>query len=278
MSIDTQTIDKNNVAETRNLTRDFGAILREPHFAGGDGQTLFAIASLNGEDDVRRLDYGSNTLSAPLVTNVKSYQIYGDQIFAFVAENNGVQTVGMWHNGDAKTIAKYADGRQTFALYTKDNGRDYVAIYRAVDTNVAQSKNSVKIIEQPLGDATPKTSSFDIPFAISSAKDFAISPSGRFIMSQNDRNIASYDVETKRNYSFEMTSSGRGFDWIDDYHLLDASGAESLGWVEFNGENRAKIVDGFGAPSLSADGKYFYSLRTTADGGVNLQKSQMVVN
>lgn len=321
LSVDTQKLDDKNVATTQNISRDFGVSLSDPHFASNDGKILLALVSQNGQNDVRRLDYGAETVSAPLVANVENYAFWSEQTFAFVSRDDRIKSVGIWNAGHAKIVAKFALDRTIFARFMKDNGRDFLAVYRAAnpssgEQNSAKSldenspsaaensekaddeksldsttnsekaaekpddldaENTLILFGDPLENSSAKSRKIALPFSVQNAKNFAISPGGRFVVSRDKTAAASYDVETKNLRKFSLADSSDGFAWVDGFHLLDAkSGA--VGWAEFNGENRAKIADGFGAASLSADGKFLFSLRVDKNSSLDFQRSQLVVN
>ena len=60
--------------DTRNLTKDFGMDLTDPHFSGTNGNVIFAITG----SDLRKIDYGNRSISAPIASNVTKYVLYGN--------------------------------------------------------------------------------------------------------------------------------------------------------------------------------------------------------
>jgi hypothetical protein len=286
-------LDRQNPANTINLTRDFNIEFRQPHFSGTSGNVFFGLTKTDAADganwtDLRRFDAGSNLVSAPLASRVDSYRPYGGSRLAIVmtetvetkpcpvcpvdtlcdsclAETKTVQSVGIYNDGQIKTVKTYDTDEPTIAEFAHYNNQDYLMVARG---------ETVAIYLSPLENESTNQSIY-----LSSPGGFDLvgfNPSGRFVMAVNHNKIVSYDIETSQNYSFELSENARDINWLDDYHIVDNSGG-AISLVEFDGANRQKIVSGYGRASLSADGKYLFSLSSAA-GGVVLQRSELVVD
>lgn len=282
IEVDTQG-DNFSGSNSRNLTKDFSVALTDPHFNGNSGNVFFALTGT----DVRKIDYGSNSLSAPLVANVARYRIYSDSdnIFAFTtraADATGqiAQTAGLYDDGKIINVRTFDDSQPTDAIFGSDQGTDYFAILR----HETDGKSQIAIYPALLANANDvakiKPVTVDLPFA---SDNFANSRSGRFIVATSGANVFLYDTETLAKYNFQLNASASSLTWLDDYHLIDsaASGAK-LDMIDFTGQNRQEISGGYGAAALSSDGKFIYSLanKTSSDGksSVGFQMSAMTTN
>ena len=258
-------VDRQNLTDTRNLSKDFNMNIAEAHFSGNSGNVFFGLTGT----DLRKFDYGNNTVSAPLVGGVQNYRAYENGKLAFVSletkDAKTTQNVGIYNDGQIQIVKTFTDQKPTMAEFSRYNGTDYLAIAR---------DETVTIYPSPL-DSSNKTE----PISLKSPDGidiFDFSPTGRFMMAAHGSKIVSYDLEMNEHYSFELAEDAKSLSWIDNYHILDTSGG-SIALVEFDGGNRQSIVSGRMTAVLSSNGKYLFSISDAAS-GVVLQQSQMVVN
>lgn len=257
------------IQETRNLTRDFGMDLASPHFSGTSGDVVFALTG----QDLRKIDYGNKSLSAPIASNVTAYTLYSNSRIAFVSKtsDNGktTQTVAIYDDGKTTKIKTYNDDKTTLVAFSRTNDVDYLAIGR---------EETVAIYPDPLNIQShgPSEKSTDMAYLSSpGGMDWMeMSNNGRFVLAGKGRKVVSYDVETTENYSFELSTEGKPY-WLDDYHILDQPD-RTVTMLEFDGQNAEHIVSGHLPAFLSDDGKYLFSLDDIS-GGVVLQRSAMTV-
>lgn len=255
---------------TRNLTRDFGMDLTSPHFSGTSGDVVFALTG----SDLRKIDYGNRSISAPLATNVQRYVLYSNSRIAFVSKETKddkiKQSVSIYDDGKITTIKSYDDDKMTLVAFSRTNDVDYLAVGR---------EETIAVYPDPLAAQShdPTEKSTDIAYLSSpGGMDWMeMSNNGRFVLAGKGHKVVSYDVETTENYSFEMENEGRPL-WLDDYHLADVQG-NTVTMLEFDGQNREHIVSGHAPAFLSNDSKYLFSLDNIS-GGVVLQRSAMTTN
>ena len=257
--------------KTRNLTRDFGMNLTDPHFSGTNGNVIFAITGT----DLRKIDYGNKSISAPLATNVTSYDLYSNSRIAFVTKETGddgkvKQTVAIYDDGEVKQIKQYDDDQLTRIGFSRNNDVDYLAVARG---------ETVAVYPDPLNRHAqgPDEVSTDIAYLSSpGGMDWMeMSRNGRFVMAGRGHKVVCYDVETQENYSYELEREGRPL-WLDDYHLLDVRD-DTIVMLEFDGQNEEHIVSGRLPAFLSSNGKFLFSLDDIA-GGTVLQRSSMTTD
>ena len=256
--------------DIRNLTRDFGMDVSSPHFSGTNGNVIFVLTG----SDLRKIDYDSNTISAPLANNVQSYVLYGNSRIAFVSriDNNEStkQFVSIYDDGSVEQIKEY-DGDETIRVdFSRVNDMDYLVVARG--ETIAIYPDPLQNISSNPDSASTETAYLSSPGGIDWLD---MSGNGRIVMAGLGNKIVSYDIETAENYSFELKRSGKSA-WLDDYHLLDIENG-SIVMVEFDGQNRENIVSGDLPAFLSNDGRYLFSLDSIS-GGVVLQRSSMIVS
>lgn len=258
-------IDRKNPGTAVNLTRDFNIAIAYPRFSGSSGNVFFALTGT----DLRKIDYGNNSVSAPLVSDVTSYNLYGDNKLTYVAKTAKTpqqQIVGIYIDGKNTIVKTYNEIMPTFAEFTHYYDSDYLAIGRS---------ETVSVIASPLSSDASNVSA--VYLSSPGGMDFMMfNNSGRFVIAGKDTKLVSYDLETGEHYSF-ATGGFKGVpQWLDDYYLVDPSGNKVL-FVEFDGMNRNEIVSGRGNVTLSGDGKYMFSLADGSAGAV-LQRSKLVTD
>lgn len=259
-------IDRQNAKTTKNLTRDFGLEIRNPHFSGKSGLVFFGLTG----NDLRKFDYSNNTASAPLVTGVESYQIHSESSrIAFVTsetkDGKQIQTVGIYDDGRTKTVKTYDQIEKTIVGLTRWRDADYLAVARG---------ETLAIYPEPL-----KEDNGLKPFYLSSPGGIDwlnFSPKGRHVMAGRQSKVVNFDLDTSENYSFELDGLADAPEWLDETHILSKLGGR-LSFVEFDGSNREDIVSANGAAALSYDEKYLFSFGDSAS-GASLQRSRLYVD
>ena len=250
------------------MTRDFGMDLSQPHFSGTNGNVIFALTGT----DLRKIDYGNRSISAPLASNVTDYVLYSNSRIAFVSrtqtDDQVTQTVSIYDDGQNKEIKHYDDDDKTLIDFSRVNDVDYLAVARG---------ETVAIYPDPLDNngSGPDEVSDEVAYLSSPGGIdwMEMSRNGRFVIAGRGHKVVCYDIETTENYSFELSREGEP-EWLDDYHLLDIRD-DAITMVEFDGQNAEHIVSGHLPAFLSNDGEYLFSLDDIS-GGVVLQRSSMI--
>jgi hypothetical protein len=258
-------IDRENPTMTSNLTKTFGLDISSPHFSGTSGQIFFALTG----SDLRKFDASNQTASAPLATGVQSYQLTENNMISFVAtetkDGKTTQTVGIYNDGQVRTIKTYDTVATTYAGVTRYRDQDYLAVARG---------ETVAIYPSPLDENhAPSPIYLNSPGGVDWL-DF--SPSGRFIIAGYQNKLVDFDLDTDDNYSFELGEVNGAPQWVDDTHIVDMSGG-TIKLVEFDGANSEDIVSGSGRVTLSGDEKYLFSFDTT-DKNTMLQRSKLYID
>ncbi|MCL2280573.1 PEGA domain-containing protein [Candidatus Saccharibacteria bacterium] len=258
-------LDRSNSGEVKNLTRDFGMQISDPHFSGTSGNVFFALTGT----DLRKFDYGNNTASMPLASNVWNYRPYENGRLALVSvEEQGdktIQRVGIYNDGHVTIVTTYQEAEPTLAVLTRFNNVDYLAIAR---------RGSIVIYSKPL-DQDEKTP--PIFLHTSGGGDWLnISPNGQFILTGYQGKLVSFDLDTRFGYSFEVKDINSAPQWLDNSHIVSTSD-KMITFIEFDGQNREDIVGAHGRVTLSRDGKYLFSI-SDAPSGAMLQRSALVID
>jgi hypothetical protein len=252
-----------------NLTKEFSLPFAQPHFSGTSGNVYYVLTG----SDLRRVDLGNKSISAPLVAGVESYQLYHENDIAFVAVRADKKIAGVYISSKETIVRSYAPTDVVMVDLTEYFSDYYLAVSRA---------ERVEIVKDPTQATASSTSAhyavFDTAF-VPTKLDFA--SSGRFLTALSGRAYQLYDLETDSKASVNMADSDRTMAsprWIDDYYLADVVDG-SVRIYEFDGANTHTITNA--QPSLpvffSDNGNFLISFGLQ-DGKIVMQSSQMVVN
>ena len=219
-------------------------------------------------NDLRRFDISSQTASAPIATNVQSYHLSENNRVTFVAtetkDDKTIQKVGIYNDGQTKTIKVYDKVEEMRAGLTRYRDKDYLAVARG---------EVIAIYTNPLDDdKTPRAIYLNSPGGIDWLN---FSPSGRFVMAAYRNKIVNFDLDTNKNYSFELGNMSGIPQWVDDTHIVDTSN-RMISLIEFDGSNSESVVSGVGRVVLSRDDKYLFSF-DTANGTASMQRSKLYI-
>lgn len=257
-------LDRTNAGVVKNLTRDFGMQISEPHFSGTSGNVFFALTDAS----LRKFDYGNNTASAPLASDVQSYRMSEDGRLVLVTvetkDEKTIQKVSIYHDGHVTAVKIYSGIEPTLTLLARFGGTDYLAIARHGDVAIypkpLENNKSQPIYLNSLG---------GIDWLDSSPKE-------QFILAGRENRLISFDLDTELRYSFEVEGMEHAPQWLDSSHIVSTSG-DHITFIEFDGQNREDIVGAHGRVSLSRDNKYLFSI-DNIPGGAILQRSKLVVD
>ncbi len=254
-------IDRQNPTVTKNLNKDFGMSVEDPHFSGTSGETFFVKTGT----DLRKLEYSGKTVSAPIVSGLVSYQMYDNDKLSFVATkttDGKVSTEVGVYKGNSAILKTFDDDNKTLAGVSIYNGTEYLAIARS---------NKVEIFSLPLSQRDAETYNF----SADQIDWLDFSPNDRFIAVGSGEKVSTYDLDTHDRYSFEIKGLASTPQWLDGFHMV--GNEDGINLLEFDGANREGIVSGSGRAMLSSDEKYLFSVGQVS-GGMVLQRSKLVVD
>lgn len=261
-----------------NVTNTYQLAIAEAHFSGSSANTVYE----RDGDVLRKLDLGSSSASGALVTGVKTFNVYGSDTIAYAAVHqkspddpaSKYQVVGLY-KGEDVPVHEYPAADPLVFDYGEYFGHGYLAVSD-------QTADKVEILQDPLQTATKTTILTTMQLA-QPATWLTFGPSSRMIMAQTGNDVATYDLEVARQYSFKLTTTmpvTRPFMWLDDFYLL--SDTDALARIfEFDGLNQHEItaeVPGLGLGFTSGNGTYLMSIgknKTTSK--LELQNSRLIL-
>lgn len=270
-------LDTQNVNLSKNITRVFDLPISAINFSGTSGNIFYSLDS----NDIRRLDLAAGTISAPLISNVTSFDVYNDtKVITYVGVNSNnanEKVLGIYRDGDEKpSVIRNVDSQISnlhiaTARYFNAN---YIAISEGKKVNIlsgsypnttSSSTNIMKVI-----------ASFEV------AKDIdnlSFSPSGEYVFIKSGAFFASYDLEYQKFTSSSIEGNGASslIKWLDDYYIWsDRDGKLTI--REFDGENVYlinEVLSGQDA-TLTSNGRYLYSFNKI-DAKYQLQRVRMIL-
>ncbi|HKX73123.1 MAG TPA: PEGA domain-containing protein [Candidatus Saccharimonadales bacterium] len=269
-------VDRTKAEDTVNLSQLFKMNITDAHFAGNNPNILYVLT----DGTLRRLDIGSNSVSAALVNDVQSFIVYGDGAVSYIAKRRSnpndaattQQAVGVYKDGKETVVRTYAPEAPVKIAYGKYDTHSFLAIHKG--------DGIVQILRDP-SENSQETEFAE--FALDKNADWLkMSNNGRMVTAGAGSSVVTFDLELNRPYEsnlpFLSGSNARPMQWLDDYYLWSDNGGK-LRLVEFDGQNDREITTvapGFGI-TLSQSGKTLFSIgKNEITGSYFLQGSQIV--
>jgi hypothetical protein len=258
-----------------NVTKTMDVVIRSAHIIDQGGPVVVALI----DDDIRKIDLNSETVSRPLVSRVDDFSVFGDDAISYVSapdETTKQRAVGLLANGGKPVVvytSKKGEAQPIHVVSGHYFDKDYIAIsdgkqvilqsgtFPAAQTDAANLRS---------------TTVLTFPTTVESLK---MSPENRFVVAQTGATFQTYDIErAEPSALLELGSakSPRQVDWLDNYYIWSDSD-KTLQIEEFDGANRhviGPVAPGFDAV-ISPDGKYLYSIGSAAQ-GFQLQRVKLL--
>ncbi len=269
-------LDRENAANTVNISRTFSLNISEVHFAGSNANKLYAKT----DSVLRSLDISSNSASAVLVSGLESFVVYDDDIVAFVALHNvddsgatQQKVVGIYSNSKETDVKIYPSDTALKLAYTEYSHHAYLAIN--------SGGTGTTILRDPT--ATNQESSeiavLNMPNSPVGWMNF--NSAGRILAVGNGNEVATYDLELDSSAAWTISGAQitKPLRWLDDYYFwTDAGGMLKI--FEYDGNNERDItsVIEVNSANLSTDGKFLYSIGSSSSGGAQLQSSRLITD
>lgn len=269
-------IDRQDGKMVTNITRTFDVAISKAMFADNSGTLLYAMI----DSTLRKIDLRQATISAPLVSGITEFDIYGN-------------VVGYVHAADPASGKRQAglikDGGKPVTLYTSSSPAQmpvHIALSRYFNNDYAVVSDGVRVTVMSGSFPTSQTERGRLKtsstFAFSSDVAWLqLSPAGRFVIVQNAASYASFDLERQELSPLATlagTTTPRQVDWLDDYYVW-SDRSDTLTMREFDGANQHainQVVTGFDA-SLSQNGRWLYSIGRQSNGHFQLQRVRMIL-
>jgi PEGA domain. len=251
-------LDRRDPTNTINLTDFFGVKIDDPHFLNGNSNIVFGLT----DTSLRRFDIRAKTTSAPLVTDVVSYEAYGDGKLSYVSQIDGKQNVGVFFKDKNYTMGTFDDIKETFASFVNYYRDDFFIFAR---------DSKIEIIKHPFSNNSSEVTILETSFK---ADHLFHNGGGRMILATSGNEVFTYDLETKVEYGFDLESFDKKPFWLDDFHLGYVHDGE-LKMIEFSGDNRESLVPATNFGVFSSNNERLFTFRKTDNGAVFVDSSML---
>jgi len=265
--------DENN---SKNITKLFDLDFSNVEFSGNGGNIMFVLESGN----IRKIDTGAGTISKPLVSKVKQFNLYDQNIVTYIGDDDsGARLVGLYRDGDETPFIireiPASDIDSLSVASTHYFNQDYVAIIQGKKVDILNGSYRNSIINNTPNLALLKT--FEI---VENAKHIGFSPDGQYFLAQSGANFTSYDLEYDNltSSTVDNSSAVSSLKWLNDSYFWSDNGG-NLSIREFDGSNPRSI----NKVTLGQDivithsGRYIYSIDSAATSGYQLQRVRLIL-
>ena len=273
-------VDTEDVAQSINVTRLLSVGFKDLHFSGTNGRTLFGLAD---DNNIRKLDLSSATISRALISNVESFSLFDTDTISYVGispSDSTKRVAGVYQDGDEEphvlrtvdsldTVLKIAVGN-----YFNDN---YVAI--AEGSKVTILKGSYQLSGNDNMTELRQFAQMDLPSAVT---QLSLSPKSEYVLAEAGNSFMTYEIEHKRSASGSLdptpSAAATPLQWLDIAHVWNQQGG-SLVMRDFDNANIYSIntVAGNFDATISPNGRFFYSVGKSAE-GFTLQRVKMILD
>ena len=221
-----------------NLTDSFRVDNANLIFDTGDWRSIY----WHSADGIRRIDLGSNNVSAILAENVAAMTFAEDRVLYV---NNEKQPYSVWQlerNGNRKQLIEDIPVSGGYSL-------DYATYIRVPQ---------LAVVAHDGRKATLYSNIYEKPVAKpmnSVATQVAFNNDGRFLLMYDESHVATYDAEYNSTYYMPTENSTvTGLNWFDNYHLVFNRGGKIV-MSEFDGNYAQEILEGIHTPYSSPDNR-----------------------
>lgn len=257
-----------------NITTLVSLPIHDIRYAGGKD-----IYILQDTGDVRRVGLGNGSISKPLLSGVVRFDSYGIDTLTYISKSSDEAIAGIWRKGwDSPVPVLTAPAVQADSLQVR------VSRYFNTDTLVVSDGKTMNIYRGSLSSVdSSRNLLLKSPKQIKTShfvENLRISPSGRFIVGENDARFTSYDLELKKHHRNLKKYQKDNMQWLNSHYLWQIDSEGMLSIEEFDGanNNRLMVADEKYDVVLTTDLKYIYSLVANNHGGVDLMRLQMTVS
>ena len=271
-------VDTHGDQPTINVTTSMGVAVSHAEFTIASNRALY-ILTPTGE--LRRVDLGAKTISAPIVANVAEFSQYDRSTIAYVTkidETTKKRTIGYMTNGAAKsrTLKTYADlGDTPLHLHI---GRYFNQTYVAVSygETLDITKGDLPSSDSDAASALTQVATLTIP---GGATTLAYSPdTERFVYARTATSVYVYDLELNSLSATKLDSTSTyAMQWIDREHFVTTT--NGLAMYDFDGTNRQELTSGsMILPAvISSNNKYMFAFTKDAS-GAHLRRIKLLVD
>lgn len=273
-------IDTENIAQSINITRLLSVGFKDLQFAGTNGQTLFGVAN---DNNIRKLDLSSATISRALVSNVENFDVFDTDTISYTGIDSTDSTkrvAGIYQDGDTQPyVVRTVDSLDTVLKIAVGNyfNDNYVAIAEGSHVTILKgdyqtsSSNNMTNLKQFA----------DIKLS-GTVTQLSLSPKSDYVLAEAGISFTTYEIEHERRASGTLestpTAAATPLQWLDVSHVWNQQNG-SLVMRDFDNANIYSIntVAGSFDATISQNGRFFYSIGKS-DEGFTLQRIKMILD
>lgn len=272
-------VDAKGSHAIQNITTTFALAFSNLEFRQSDPSQLYGLTA---GGDLRLVDLGAGTISAPLESNVAEFSMAEDGMLTYASHYDAktrLRTVGYISDGASRgqVLRSYTDDG-TAPLHIATGvyyDTRYVAISYGKTLDLLQA-NLPNSSDTEGSSKLQLIGSFKLPTAATS--NLTMRTNGRFVIAQAGAQVSVYDIELGRFTTMKF-GDNTPLQWLDGYIAYSDAGGQ-LQMSDFDGTNMHTImpvVAGLDA-TLSPNGKYFYGFTKAKDGHVDLSRVQLILS
>lgn len=261
-----------------DIAKVIGLELKDVRFLGESGNELYVLQS-SGE--LRRADLNAATISAPLISHVQSFSVYGTDYITYVGTNgtSKLQLAGIWRKDwtEPVVVRRQTEAEASTPLMIKFSRYDNKDVL-VVGVGSTVTLHTGAALDGSSSSASRLLSRVKSITAGEQLAELDLSGTGRFVLMRTGAGFMSYDIERQSMSHDTALPTGTSLDWLDDYHVWSVEGGKVV-MREFDGANQSTMLEaseGFDA-SLSHDGDWLYAFRRADNGTVTMSRLRMTI-
>lgn len=223
-------INVKNPEKSMRISSAFNINIASAKFVDNSADNILILE----QNNMRKINISSQSVSAVLAENVMSMNVFGDNIL-FVAKNDNEKYVGVLEkNADESKKIIDVHGDNVFVQESEFYGNKYMSI---VDGDSVLLYEEVKSDYMSVEDGFEKKIEEKLSFM---PTDFKIEKDGDFLFMKDGRKIAVLDMESEKVNEYEIENEKYG--WIDGHMIYTIDDAGTLIVYDYDGFNRREIA------------------------------------
>ncbi len=273
-------VDTENVAQSINITSLLSVGFKDLRFAGTNGRSLFGLAD---DNNIRKLDLSSATISRALVSNVDSFDLFDTNTISYVGTNPADATkrvAGVYRDGDDEPhVLRQVDSLDTVLKIAVGNyfNDTYAAIAEANKVTILKGSYPTSS-----SDDTTSLRHFADMELTGPISELSFSPKSDYVLAASGASFMTYELEHFRSAKGSLDTSPEAAStplrWLDTAHVWNQQNG-TLVMRDFDNSNIFSInaVTGNFDATISQNGRFFYSIGTS-DEGLTFQRVKMILD
>jgi hypothetical protein len=208
-------LDINNIANSINLTKAFGANFSNVRIFDNSASNLLAIKDGN----LHKINAPGRQISAVLAEKVKSYNFYDSEII--YVGNKGVELI---KNNDKTTL--FPDANPSYVTISRFYDEKYIIMVKDKTIEVLKFDDDEPVFTKEIS-FTPI--------------NFRVGQGGEYVFASNGSSVATLDMEALSVREWTLDNSNPK--WIDDFMVYCVVDGKLVAY-DFDGLNRREITTG----------------------------------